>query len=94
MKELFQCTDTIARIRVSPLRSQASARRALHRNPRGKTRRALSRPTCSIPAAKRSRASERPRMEERGMTETPTPEIIVAEIDKSGRETIRVALGT
>ena len=28
------------------------------------------------------------------MTETPTPEIIVAEIDKSGRETIRVALGT
>jgi hypothetical protein len=33
-------------------------------------------------------------MEESGMTETPTPEIIVAEIDKSGRETIRVALGT
>ena len=32
-------------------------------------------------------------MEERGMTQTPTPEIIVAEIDKSGRETIRVALG-
>ena len=28
------------------------------------------------------------------MTETPTPEIIVAEIDKSGRETIRVALAT
>jgi hypothetical protein len=31
-------------------------------------------------------------MEERGMTETPTPEIIVGEIDKSARETIRIAL--
>jgi hypothetical protein len=31
-------------------------------------------------------------MEERGMTAEPTPEIVIAEIDKSARESIRIAL--
>jgi hypothetical protein len=33
-------------------------------------------------------------MERRRVTEDSTPEIIIAEIDKSSRETIRVALAT